>query len=595
VKNKDSAGFVLRQWFCLCVAIAALLFCGNNLFSQDSQPKPTRQSSIEAFTKGDYEQAYNGFSELLTKYPKDPLYKYYSGVCLVKMNRDQGNALTLLSQALQGSAMVRTLPSDALFWLGRAQQMSGWFTEAVDSYNSFTELAGKKVARELGVDDFIQQCNLGKGKVAESKAIPEPKKEIKPEAKVQENKKVPDNNIIKGKAEKQDLPAEYDRILSEALAYQLKADSLYRIADEQKKSLEKLNYTEKTRMKAVITNTENLAASYQKKADQKYSEAQAKMNGQVSVNEKSAIQEKPPVNKAPEKRNLADSAAISDVKPVIKKDSMAVKPELVKQRKIAENPDNRASKDSVAASEVKKVVPQAVSKTMEVYSVFEIIAKPVYKPDEKTAINPKVPQGLIYRIQVAVFRNPVAPSYFKGITPVYGFKVAGTDKTNYYAGMFRRVADANKALAKIRQKGFKDAFVVALYGGKAVSSERAAILEKEWGKKPFAASFKPSPEARADTVPPTLSFRVEVMRSAKPVKPEVADGMKKIAGTRGLDTETAADGTIIYLVGKFITYESAAEYADLLTRNGYRDAKITAWLGKKEIPVDTARQLFEKE
>ena len=51
--------------------------------------------------------------------------------------------------------------------------------------------------------------------------------------------------------------------------------------------------------------------------------------------------------------------------------------------------------------------------------------------------------------------------------------------------------------------------------------------------------------------------------------------------------------TIVYLAGKFITYESAEEYAGLLARNGYRDAKVTAWLGKKEIPVDTAQQLFE--
>ena len=54
------------------------------------------------------------------------------------------------------------------------------------------------------------------------------------------------------------------------------------------------------------------------------------------------------------------------------------------------------------------------------------------------------------------------------------------------------------------------------------------------------------------------------------------------------------DGTGIYLIGTFITYESAAEYADLLVRNGYRESKVTAWLGKKEIPVESARELFQK-
>jgi sulfur carrier protein ThiS len=47
------------------------------------------------------------------------------------------------------------------------------------------------------------------------------------------------------------------------------------------------------------------------------------------------------------------------------------------------------------------------------------------------------------------------------------------------------------------------------------------------------------------------------------------------------------------LVGKFITFETAAEYADLLKRNGYREAQVVAWLGKKEIPIETARHLFD--
>jgi hypothetical protein len=47
------------------------------------------------------------------------------------------------------------------------------------------------------------------------------------------------------------------------------------------------------------------------------------------------------------------------------------------------------------------------------------------------------------------------------------------------------------------------------------------------------------------------------------------------------------------LIGKFITFESAAEYTDLLTRNGYREAKVVAFMGRKEIAVETAKQLFD--
>ena len=125
------------------------------------------------------------------------------------------------------------------------------------------------------------------------------------------------------------------------------------------------------------------------------------------------------------------------------------------------------------------------SESVAVFSFFEVLPKDAAYPDEKIKIDPEVPAGLIYRIQLAVFRNPVAPSYFKGITPVYGFKVPGTDKTNYYAGMFRRSSDAKKALLQVKETGFRDAFIVAFSDNKAVSADRAAVLENEWGMKPF--------------------------------------------------------------------------------------------------------------
>jgi len=129
--------------------------------------------------------------------------------------------------------------------------------------------------------------------------------------------------------------------------------------------------------------------------------------------------------------------------------------------------------------------------------------------------------------------------------------------------------------------------------GKTVSSDRAALLEKEWGMKPFIIRPFSASQVQTDTIPPTLAFRVEIVRSLKPLKDDAIEGMRKMAGNRGFDIQNLEDGKVAYLIGKFITFESAEEYADLLIRNGYREAKVVAWLGKKEIPVETARQLFD--
>jgi hypothetical protein len=146
--------------FCL-ITIIEISF--NNLFSQIIQTKPTRQSSLEAFSQGNYEKAYGEFRELLLTYTKDPLYKYYSGVCLVKLNRDPGLAVNLLQQSLQEADAIRTLPSDGQFYLGRAQQMSGKFPEATGSFNLYTDRVGKKAAKEMGVPELLLQCSQKQG------------------------------------------------------------------------------------------------------------------------------------------------------------------------------------------------------------------------------------------------------------------------------------------------------------------------------------------------------------------------------------------------------------------------------------------------
>ena len=556
MKEYFRGGIKLNKHLILFLLIIVIGSNFNYIFSQNIQTKPTRQSSFEAFSKGNYEQAYSEFTELLLTYSKDPLYKYYSGVCLINLRRDPEKAETLLQQALQGAAVMKTLPSDALVYLGRAQQMSGKFKEAVESFNLFTDQYGKKAARERGVPELIQQCNEKKGELTEhssreNEIVKKEKVEVNQNKEELLGKEVIQQPIKKDTSGKSKLPSDTEKILDKALDFQYKADSLKNLTGDQKKALETSPITEKSGLKTNKSENELLAASFQKSADQEYSKAQGIIN---------------PVVQPAKDKIIKDSVKLSDNK-IVKGDSK--KSDTIK----------------------KKVL--VVKKPAETFAYFKVLPKPVTDPKEKIVINPETPEGLIYRIQIAVFRNPVAPSYFKGITPVYGFKVGGTDKTTYYAGMFRRSSDASKALAAVKAKGFKDAFVVGLSRNKPVSADRAALMEKEWGKKTFIDNVKFIPETALDTVPPSLSFRVEVIRSLKPQKEDFVEGVKKMAGNRGLDIQTLDDGNIAYLIGRFITFESAAEYSDLLVRNGYREARVVAWLGKKEIPVETAKQLFE--
>jgi hypothetical protein len=92
----------------------------------------------------------------------------------------------------------------------------------------------------------------------------------------------------------------------------------------------------------------------------------------------------------------------------------------------------------------------------------------------------------------------------------------------------------------------------------------------------------------------TLFFRAEVMRIDKPVKPEVTQKIEQLAGTRGLDMVKNNNGETVFLIGNFITFESADEYVSLLIRNGYNSARVAAYVGLQEIPVEAARELINK-
>ena len=544
-----------------------------DLYSQNIPAKPSRQSSLEAFSKGNYEQAYKEFKELLLTYSKDPLYKYYSGVCLINLNREPGEAESLLKQALQSASVVKSLPSDALFFLGRAQQMGGKFNEAIISYNQFSDQVGKKASKELNVQSFVQQCNENKGKVvaveassAENIKIEKPVL-TEPAPVLKESRVEP---VVKDSFVNRNIPSGVDQILNDALELQIKADSVTALVAEQKNQLESVAVGDRNGLKGKIGETELAAASFQKAADLKYNEARALMNPR------------------PEKNNQLAASK----QPVIAEDTV-IKSDYKVTSSTFKQPVNQKGKVTSVQTDTDKNIEPEFNSSIEVFKIFEILPKPVKDPAEKIKIDPEVPEGLIYRIQIAVFRNPVAPSYFKGITPIYGFKVAGTDKTGYFAGMFRRASDAAKALASVKAKGFKDAFVIAQMLNKPVSSDRAAVLEKEWGKKSFFNIMKVEQKTPADTITPALLFRVEVTRSLKPIKIDMVEEIKKMAGSRGLDIQTLDDGNIAYLIGKFITFDTASEYASLLIKNGYGEARVVAWLGKKEIAVETARQLFD--
>lgn len=557
-----TASFSRRILLAPLFAIFLMEFPFSSLYPQKLL-QPSRQTAYEALNKGDYEKAYTEFTILLASYPKDPIYKYYSGVCLVKGSREPEKASVYLREALESQLEIRPVPKDAWFYLGRSLQMAGRYAEAVKNYGLYERNAGKKAAREQNVVGFIQECNAGKGKLEDpvyGDLIEKTTGDsgIKSVINSQYGESSGSNEAadVKPESKSKNLPVSYDIKLTEAMDFQVKADSLNAVAAGYRKEYEKLPAGQKQSAKTRIDETETLAVNYQKLADERFGRSDT-MGGRV----KNAIPETTNVNNV--ERIIQDSA-------------------------------RQAVDKSSSSGDLKQKQPELVSETTEIFSIFNIVSDLTLIRDQKIETDPVMPAGLFYRIQIGVYSKPLTLSYFKGIIPIFGFKITGSASLRYFAGMFRRKIDAGNALLGIRQNGFKDAFVVAVSDGKPVSLDRAASLEKIWGQKPFLTVTTAADNRQGISVAPTLIFRIELTKTLIPVNDEITDAFRNLAGNRGLEILMNGDRFFVYLIGKFITFESASEYAGLLKRNGYNDAKVVAYLGSREIEVEKARQLFEK-
>ena len=123
------------------------------------------------------------------------------------------------------------------------------------------------------------------------------------------------------------------------------------------------------------------------------------------------------------------------------------------------------SKDFVAPSNFKK-------------SIFIRTDQQIYSKENPIPLNPKIPNGLVFKVQVGAFRKAIPQNLFKGFAPISAEKVRD-DITRYRVGYFSTYENANKAKAQVRalSNSYRDAFVVALNNGKKISLSQARTIQ----------------------------------------------------------------------------------------------------------------------
>lgn len=112
-------------------------------------------------------------------------------------------------------------------------------------------------------------------------------------------------------------------------------------------------------------------------------------------------------------------------------------------------------------------------------SVFSKSMKQPQATDEwnkQVLMDSDIPSGLVYQVQIGVYKKNVVPETFKGLTPIFG-KTVG-DGVSYSTGMFEKYKDAQQAKDYVKSIGLSDAFIIAFYNKKKITLAEAAKLEK---------------------------------------------------------------------------------------------------------------------
>ncbi|HEX7413634.1 MAG TPA: hypothetical protein VF411_06265, partial [Bacteroidia bacterium] len=110
---------------------------------------------------------------------------------------------------------------------------------------------------------------------------------------------------------------------------------------------------------------------------------------------------------------------------------------------------------------------------------FEIKQGNAYSKTHPIPLNEKFPDGLVFRVQIGAFRNPIPLDAFKGLSPIGG-ETTPQGFIRYQAGLFDKFNNANAVKNDLKKLGYTDAFVVAYLNGKRINlADALASLQQK--------------------------------------------------------------------------------------------------------------------
>ncbi len=254
-------------------------------------------------------------------------------------------------------------------------------------------------------------------------------------------------------------------------AEQLKNDATSLPDGEEKQG--KLKQAEKLEQNGIVLKTKadslkELASNTRSSAEAKKKEAEAysqtldkkTYDNIIAASSNSVKETTPPLNESKNK-NVSNEGARNDV---------------------VFNQNNSGNNNSTITNNTESVNREQGSTEARKYlgtKGFEIKQVNAYTKAHPIPLNEKLPEGLVFRVQIGAFKNPIPIDQFKGLAPVGG-ETTPQGFIRYQAGMFDKYNNANAVKNDLKKLGYKDAFVVAYLDGKRINlADALASLQQK--------------------------------------------------------------------------------------------------------------------
>ena len=310
----------------------------------------------------------------------------------------------------------------------------------------------------------------------------------------------------------------------------------------------------------------------------------------------------------PEEEKLAE---IIPSKSIIKEDEIKETPEIKKPEEVKKTTTTDVN-ENVVVPAIKENTSATISNANPITtSEFKGIdlntntIKPTTNNDNLVPLNPLLPSGISYKVQIAAVRNHLAPETFKGISPITGER-SPAGLIRYMAGLFAKFEDANTSKTKIQNMGYRDAFVVAYYNNKRITLAEARNLLKDGEVKETNYTALNNTEYISSGTSEVSYTAISTtglnnpINNIKEVVYSVQVGVYKRPITSAqlfnispLYDEIMTNGYYRYYSGTYNDLQSATNAKNAIVVKGVKDAFVVALYKGKKITIPEAENLIE--